>query len=233
MIPLRDTTKSGTFPIVNTAFIAINIAVFIFEIWITNDQRLFMYRFGLVPAIVTTELEIGIFNRIYPFFTSMFLHAGWMHIIGNIIFLYIFGKNIEHRMGHIRFLFFYILTGIIAAIIQFLISTGSVIPIVGASGAISGVLGAYLLFFPKSRILTVVPILFYIRLIHLPATVFIFVWFLIQFLGGISSAGRAADAGGVAFWAHIGGFAAGLILAQYFDRENNNRQKSINSYYKN
>ena len=233
MIPLRDTTKSGTFPIVNTVFIAINIAVFIFEIWITNDQRLFMYRFGLVPAIVTTELEIGIFNRIYPFFTSMFLHAGWMHIIGNMIFLYIFGKNIEHRMGHIRFLFFYILTGIIATIIQFLISTGSVIPIVGASGAISGVLGAYLLFFPKSRILTVVPILFFIRLIHLPATVFIFVWFLIQFLGGISSVGRAADAGGVAFWAHIGGFAAGLILAQYFDRENNNRQKSFNSYYKN
>jgi len=163
----------------------------------------------------------------------MFLHAGWMHIIGNMIFLYIFGKNIEYRMGHIRFLFFYILTGIIAAIIQFLISTGSVIPIVGASGAISGVLGAYLLFFPKSRILTVVPILFFIRLIHLPATVFIFVWFLMQFLGGISSAGRAADAGGVAFWAHIGGFAAGLILAQYFDRENNYRQKSFNSYYKN
>jgi len=233
MIPLRDTTKSGTFPIVNTVFILINIAVFIFKIWITNDQRLFEYRFGLVPAIVTTELEIGIFNRIYPFVTSMFLHAGWMHIIGNMIFLFIFGRNIEHRMGHIRYLLFYILTGILAAIIQFLISPGSVIPIVGASGAISGVLGAYLLFYPKSKILTVVSILFFVRLIHLPATVFIFVWFLIQFLGGISSTERAADAGGVAFWAHIGGFAAGLILAQYFDRENIYRQKSINSYYKN
>ncbi len=233
MIPLRDTTKSGSFPIVNTAFIAINIAVFIYQIWIAGDQRLFMFRFGLVPAIVTTDLEIGVFNRIYPFFTSMYLHAGWMHIIGNMIFLYIFGDNIEHRMGHIRYLIFYILTGVLAAVIQFLISTGSVIPIVGASGAISGVLGAYLLFYPKSRILTVVPILFFIRLIHLPATVFIFVWFLIQFLGGISTAGRGADVGGVAFWAHIGGFAAGLILAQYFDKQKGYMQKKINGYYKN
>ncbi len=233
MIPLRDTTKSGSFPFVNSAFIAINIAVFIYEIWITGDQRLFMYRFGLVPAIVTTELEIGITNRIYPFITSMFLHAGWMHIIGNMIFLFIFGDNIENRMGHIRYLFFYILTGICAAIIQFLINTKSVIPIVGASGAISGVLGAYLVFFPRSRILTVVPILFFFRLIHLPATVFIFVWFLIQFLGGINSAGSAGDVGGVAFWAHIGGFAAGLVLAQYFDKEKSYRQKSFNGYYKN
>lgn len=232
MIPLRDTTKSGSFPFVNIAIIAVNIAVFIYEIRITGDQRLFMYRFGLVPAIVTTELEIGITNRLYPFITSMFLHAGWMHIIGNLIFLYIFGDNIEKRMGHIRYFLFYILTGIIAAIIQFLINTNSVIPIVGASGAISGVLGAYLVFFPGSRILTVVPILFFFRLIHLPATVFIFVWFFIQFLGGINSAGNTGDLGGVAFWAHIGGFAAGLVLAQYFDKEKRYRQKSFNGYYK-
>jgi len=233
MIPLRDTTKSGSFPIVNTIFIALNIAVFIYEIWFTNDSRLFLYMYGLVPAVVTTDLEIGIINRVYPFFTSMFLHAGWMHIIGNMIFLYIFGDNIEHRMGHIKYLFFYILTGTIAALIQFLININSTIPIVGASGAISGVLGAYLLFFPKSRILTVVPILFFIRLIHLPATVFIFVWFLIQFLGGISSAGRASDVGGVAFWAHLGGFAAGLILARHFDKLKYYSQKSFNGYYKN
>ena len=233
MIPLRDTTKSGSFPLVNTVFIAINIAVFIYSIWFTHDHRLFMYRFGLVPAIVTTDLEIGIFNRLYPFFTSIFLHAGWMHIIGNMLFLYIFGENIEHRLGHIKYFFFYLLTGIIAALIQFLISTGSVIPIVGASGAISGVLGAYLIFFPKSRIVTVVPILFFIRIIHLPATVFIFIWFLIQFIGGINSAGRGADVGGVAFWAHIGGFVAGLLLAQFFVKELNYRQKSFNGYYKN
>jgi membrane associated rhomboid family serine protease len=233
MIPLRDTTKSGSFPIVNTIFIALNIAVFIYEIWFVNDTRLFLYRYGLVPAVVTTDLEIGIISRVYPFFTSMFLHAGWMHIIGNMIFLYIFGDNIEHRMGHIKYLFFYILTGTIAALIQFLININSTIPIVGASGAISGVLGAYLLFFPKSRILTVVPILFFIRLIHLPATVFIFVWFLIQFLGGISSAGRASDVGGVAFWAHLGGFAAGLILARHFDKLKYYSQKSFNGYYKN
>lgn len=232
MIPLRDTTRADSFPIVNTIFIALNIAVFLFSIWFTHDHRLFMYRFGLVPAIVTTNLEIGVFNRLYPFITSVFMHADWMHITGNMIFLYIFGDNIEHRMGHIRYFFFYIITGVIAGLIQFMISISSVIPIVGASGAISAVLGAYLVFFPNSKIVTVVPILFYFRIIRLPATVFIFVWFLIQFLGGISTSGKTADTGGVAFWAHIGGFAAGLLLARFFAKEMNYRQKSFNGYYK-
>ena len=232
MIPLKDTHKTSRFPIVNTTIIIINILLFIYEIWITADLKLFMYQYGLVPYIVTTDLQIGIFNRVYPFFTYMFLHGGWFHIIGNMLFLYIFGDNIEDRMGHFRYLLFYVLTGIIAAIIQFLISIKSTVPIVGASGAISGVIGAFLLFYPKAQILTVVPILFFIRLMYIPATVFIIIWFCLQFIGGLGSLNREGDVGGVAFWAHLGGFLAGLILANMFDKVKNNRQKTVNGYYK-
>ena len=232
MIPLKDTAKITIFPIVNTAFIVINILLFIYEMWITNDLNLFLYQYGLVPYIVTTDLEIGVLHRVYPFFTYMFLHGDWFHIIGNMLFLYIFGDNIEERMGHFRYFIFYILTGLIAALIQFLISIKSTVPIVGASGAISGVIGAYLLFYPHAKILTIVPILIFIRIIYIPAIVFIIIWFALQFIGGLGSLSRASDVGGVAFWAHLGGFLGGLILAQYFDRYKNNRQKSANGYYK-
>ena len=232
MIPLKDNSKTSTFPIVNTTFIVINILLFIYEIWFTKDLQLFFYQYGLVPYVVTTDLQIGIAHRVYPFFTSMFLHSGWFHIIGNMLFLYIFGDNIEDRMGHFKYLIFYILIGLIAALIQFLSSINSTVPIIGASGAISGVIGAYLLFYPKAKILTIVPILFFIRIIYIPATVFILIWFVFQFIGGIGSLNRAGDVGGVAFWAHLGGFLAGLIIAQYFDTSKNIRQKSSNGYYR-
>ena len=232
MIPLKDNTKTSKFPIVNTAFIVLNILLFIYEMWITSDLQLFLYQYGLVPYIITTDLEIGIFHRVYPFFTSMFLHSGWFHIIGNMLFLYIFGDNIEERMGHIKYFMFYILTGLIAALIQFVTNIKSPVPIIGASGAISGVIGAYFLFYPKAKILTIVPILFFIRLIYIPATVFIVIWFCFQFIGGIGSLNRGSDIGGVAFWAHLGGFLAGLVVAKYFDTPKNNGQKSANGYYK-
>ena len=232
MIPLKDTSKTTIFPIVNTTFIIVNILLFIYEMWITPDLKLFLYQYGLVPYVITTELEIGIFHRIYPFFTSMFLHSGWFHIIGNMLFLYIFGDNIEDRMGHFRYFIFYITIGLIAALIQFVTSIKSTVPIIGASGAISGVIGAYLLFYPNAKILTVVPILIFIRIIYIPATVFIIIWFCLQFIGGIGSLGRDSDVGGIAFWAHLGGFLGGLIIAKYFDRTKNNMQKSANGYYK-
>jgi len=232
MIPLKDTSKTTTFPIVNTVFIVVNILLFIYEMWITSDLSLFLYQYGLVPYVVTTDLDIGIFHRIYPFFTSMFLHSGWFHIIGNMLFLYIFGDNIEDRMGHFKYFAFYIITGLIAAFIQFVTDIKSTVPIIGASGAISGVIGAYLLFYPKAKILTIVPILFFIRIIYIPATVFIIIWFCFQFVGGLGSLNREGDVGGVAFWAHLGGFLAGLIIANYFDRSKNNRQKPANGYYK-
>jgi membrane associated rhomboid family serine protease len=146
----------------------------------------------------------------------MFLHGGWLHLIGNVLFLYIFGGNVESRMGHVGYLAFYLICGFAAAAMQFLTNVSSAIPMVGASGAISGVLGAYITLFPRSKILTLIPIFFFIQLIHIPAAVFIFIWFIIQFLSGVSSLGQTGDTGGVAFWAHIGGFVAGLILVRFF-----------------
>ena len=148
----------------------------------------------------------------------MFLHGGWLHIIGNTLFLFIFGDNVEARMGHMRYLVFYLICGLAAALFQIITNVSSVIPMIGASGAISGVLGAYITFYPKSKILTLVPIFFFIQLIHIPAAIFIFIWFIIQFLSGVGSLGASQEIGGVAFWAHIGGFIAGLILARYFQK---------------
>lgn len=218
MIPLRDTTKSGTFPIVNLTLITINILVFLYEVSLGERMHLFILEYGLIPAKVFTSADIGIGDRLFPFISSMFLHGGWLHIIGNALFLFIFGDNVEARMGHVRYLLFYIICGLAAAAFQIVTNVGSVIPMVGASGAISGVLGAYITFFPKSKILTLVPIFFFIQFIHIPAAIFIFVWFIIQFLSGVGTLGASQDTGGVAFWAHIGGFVAGLILARFFQK---------------
>jgi membrane associated rhomboid family serine protease len=148
-----------------------------------------------------------------------------------MLFLYIFGDNVEGRMGHLRYLVFYIVCGLIAALFQFITNVHSVIPMVGASGAISGVLGAYMTFYPRSRILTLVPIFFFIQFIHIPAAVFIFVWFIIQFLSGLGTLSAPRETGGVAFWAHIGGFVAGLMLARFFDRRHYIREASMGRYF--
>ena len=218
MIPLRDSTKSGSFPFVNLTLITINILVFLYEVSLGEGIHRFIFEYGLIPARVFTGENIALGDRLFPFISSMFLHGGWLHIIGNALFLFIFGDNVEARMGHLRYLLFYLICGLAAAVFQILINAGSVIPMVGASGAISGVLGAYITFYPKSKILTLVPIFFFIQLIHIPAAIFIFVWFVIQFLSGVGSLGAPQDTGGVAFWAHIGGFVAGLILARYFQK---------------
>lgn len=218
MIPLRDTTKSGAFPFVNLTLITINILVFLYEVSLGENIHNFILEYGLIPAKVFTSANIDLGDRFFPFISSMFIHGGWLHIIGNALFLFIFGDNVEARMGHFKYLVFYIVCGIAAALFQIITNMGSVIPMVGASGAISGVLGAYITFFPKSKILTLIPIFFFIQLIHIPAAIFIFVWFIIQFLSGVGSLGAAQDTGGVAFWAHIGGFVAGLILARFFQK---------------
>ncbi len=218
MIPLRDTTKSGAFPFVNLTLITINILVFLYEFSLGENIHNFIFEYGLIPAKVFSSANIDLGERLFPFISSMFIHAGWMHIIGNALFLFIFGDNVEARMGHFKYLIFYIVCGLAAAFFQIITSLDSVIPMVGASGAISGVLGAYISFFPKSKILTLIPIFFFIRLIHIPAAIFIFVWFIIQFISGIGSLGMTQDTGGVAFWAHIGGFVAGLILARFFQK---------------
>ena len=218
MIPLRDTTKSGVFPFVNLTLITINILVFLYEVSLGENIHKFIFEYGLIPAKVFSSSAVSMEGRLFPFISSMFIHAGWLHIIGNALFLFIFGDNVEARMGHLKYLIFYLVCGLAAALFQIITNVSSVIPMVGASGAISGVLGAYITFYPKSNILTLVPIFFFIRILHIPAAIFIFVWFIIQFLSGVGTLGAAQDTGGVAFWAHIGGFVAGLILARFFQK---------------
>jgi hypothetical protein len=232
MIPLRDTTRSPGFPYINTLLIIMNAVIFIYGYSMGEYVNAFIFRYGLIPAnVFSSSPDIAFSDRVYPFLTSMFLHGGWLHLIGNMLFLYIFGDNVEGRMGHFRYLAFYIVCGLIAALFQFVTNVHSVIPMVGASGAISGVLGAYMTFYPRSKILTLVPVFFFIQFIHIPAAVFIFVWFIIQFLSGLGTLGAPKESGGVAFWAHIGGFVAGLILARFFDRRPYIREAHMGRYF--
>jgi len=219
MIPLRDLTRSNSFPFVNLTFITINILAFLYEQSLGKQLNEFIYQYGLVPSFLFSKENITITQRFSPFKFSMFLHGGWMHLIGNILFLYIFGKNVEDRMGHIKYFFFYLAVGIIAAVFQIATNLKSTIPMVGASGAISGVLGAYLLFLPRSRILTLVPIFIFIHFMRIPAAVFILIWFAFQLLSGVGILSISQSMGGVAFWAHIGGFIGGLMLAKSFQKK--------------
>jgi membrane associated rhomboid family serine protease len=231
MIPLRDTTKSSTFPFVNLTLITLNILVFIYEVSLGQSLSSFIFEYGLIPARVFSFSGTGVYDKLFPFLSSMFIHGGWLHIAGNVLFLYIFGDNVEARMGHIKYLIFYLVCGLAAALFQIITNIHSEIPMIGASGAISGVLGAYITFYPKSKILTLVPIFFFIQLIHIPAAIFIFIWFIIQFLSGIGSLGLPEGTGGVAFWAHVGGFVAGLILARHFQKRGFRVVKNGGRYY--
>jgi membrane associated rhomboid family serine protease len=202
MIPLRDTIPSSRVPVVNLAIIAANVLVFLFETSLGPRADTFIMRWGLVPR------HFALVNVI----TSMFLHGGWLHLIGNMLYLYIFGDNVEDRLGHLRYLVFYLLCGFAAGGAQALASPGSNLPMVGASGAIAGVSGAYLLFFPRARVVTLVPIFLFLQVIEIPAVFFLLMWFFWQLMSGVATLGTDAGVGGVAFWAHIGGFVAGMVL---------------------
>jgi rhomboid family protein len=231
MIPLRDTTRSSSFPVVNTILIISNVIVFLYEISLGQGSDRFIFQHGLIPGLLFSSTDMGIVERFSPFFTSLFIHGGFLHLLGNMLFLYIFGDNVEDKMGHFKYLVFYIMCGFSAAIFQTLTNIHSTIPMIGASGAISGVLGAYLIFFPRSRILTLLPILFIIPLIHIPAAVFIIVWFIFQFLSGLATLPAKPGIGGVAFWAHMGGFVSGLILARFFHKKGSIRISRFSKYY--
>ncbi len=213
MIPLRDNVPSRRKPIVNTALIALNVVVFLFEFIILSADPLhqFTAAWGLVPADFW-EFE-GLRSWI-TVFTSMFLHGGWWHLISNMLALYIFGDNIEDRVGHLRYLFFYLVSGFMASGAHLVAYSESTIPTVGASGAIAGVLGAYLVLYPQARVLTLVPVFYFVRLIEIPALIYLGFWFVSQLFNGIFAL-TAADvfqSGGVAWWAHIGGFVFGLAV---------------------
>jgi membrane associated rhomboid family serine protease len=201
MIPLRDTIPSARVPVVTYAIIIANVVVFLYEASLGHALKHFIDVYGLVPAHFRFENLL----------TSMFLHGGWAHLIFNMLFLYIFGDNVEDRLGHARYAAFYLLCGMAAGAAQALVNPGSRIAMVGASGAIAGVLGAYLLFFPGARIVTLVPIFFFLQVVEIPAVLFLFGWFVLQILSGMATIG-AADTAGVAFFAHVGGFIAGMVL---------------------
>ncbi len=217
MIPLRDSTRSRRFPYVNVALIALNIIIFFKELTLSHQElNQVFYVFGVVPAKVNALLNAGapLIPLVFPFISAMFLHGSWVHIIGNMLYLWIFGDNVEDRLGHFNYLIFYLIAGIAGSVAHIITSPGSQVPIIGASGAIAGVLGAYFLTFPRARILTLVPLFFFITVVEVPAVFFLLFWFLIQLLNGVTTAGVAANS--VAWWAHVGGFLAGAILIKLF-----------------
>ena len=220
MIPIKDTIPHIGIPWITWVIILLNGIIFIYEISIPKDiLEEFFYLFGLVPARYSYPqwaLIHGLSPSDYlPFLTNMFLHAGWLHIIGNMWFLHLFGSSVEDRMGHIRFLTFYILTGLAANIIFYILDIHSKIPEFGASGAIAGVMGAYIVMFPRAQILTLIPIFLFPLFVNLSALFYIGFWFLIQLLSGTLSF-TSQNTGGVAWWAHVGGFIAGMILLPLF-----------------
>lgn len=207
MIPLRDVNPLYRKPVVVYCIIAANTAVWLYQVSLGAQLfEDFVRLFGATPVFLSNGE--GLLTAV----TSMFMHGGWLHFLSNMWFLYVFGDNIEDVLGHARFTIFYFVCGIGAVALQVAIAPESIVPMVGASGAIAGVLGAYVLKFPRARILTLVPIIIFIQLIEVPAFIFLFVWFGLQLLGGFGSlANLTAGGGGVAYFAHIGGFIAGVI----------------------
>lgn len=219
MVPLHDDNPVRITPFISYGLIGLNIFIFLYEISLSAPQlQSFVEAYAVVPNQITESLRSGDPTQIWPqamtLITSQFLHGGFMHLGGNMLFLWVFGNNVEDRLGHLKFLIFYLLCGALAALAQWFFSMQSTVPALGASGAIAGVLGAYILRFPKSRILTLVPLGFLITTIRIPAVFFLGFWFVQQALYGIASlqVRSSIDVGGVAYWAHAGGFVFGALL---------------------
>jgi membrane associated rhomboid family serine protease len=212
VIPIRDEIKTHRTPIVNYVFIAINVLVFLWMFINTARIDNIFYQYALIPANLRDGIDFG---DLTDFLTSMFMHGGWMHLLGNMLYLWIFGDNIEDRLGHIGYILFYLAGGLAAAVLQIITNPGSAVPMVGASGAIAAVLGAYLIMYPQSRVYTFIPIGYYARMRLVPAIVVLGMWFLLQLISGLGSLGMA-DQGGTAYFAHIGGFVFGLIIGWLF-----------------
>lgn len=219
MFPLRDNIRSRSVPIVNYLLMAANLAVF-FHLWTLaqgNQIEPFISRFGLVPSKFIYD-PLTFFPTI---FTSMFMHASWGHVLGNMWFLYIFGDNVEDNLGHARYLIYYVLMGVGAALAQIYFHPTGTMPMVGASGAIAGILGGYFILFPRAKVLTLFFFFIFVRLIEIPAFFYLGIWFLTQAVNGVGTLTTQAvrgELGGVAWWAHAGGFASGFLLIFLFRR---------------
>ena len=220
MLPLKDDQPSYSTPYVNWFLIGLNILIFLFQATLDpRSSKLLAQQFGEVPshlaAFVAGSHRYTLPQVVLPFFTSMFLHGGWAHVLGNMWFLYIFGDNVEDYLGHFKYLAFYLVSGLIAMGTQVAIYPHSNVPTIGASGAIAGVLGAYFVLYPRARVLT----WFFVFIIYIPAWFVLGEWFVMQFLYGtasLSAAQAGRDLGGVAFWAHVGGFVAGMLMIKLF-----------------
>jgi len=221
LIPLRDTIRARRFPIVTVSIIVVNLAIFLFSITLSpGELQRFVTAFGIVPALqVQMFLQAPLaLDTWIPMATSMFLHGGWLHVLGNMLYLWVFGDNIEDVLGRGRFLLFYLLAGFAGGLAHIVSAPGSLIPTIGASGAVAGVLGAYFITFPGSRILALVPILFFITFVEVPAVLFLFLWIGFQLLYGLLAITGPANM--VAWWAHVGGFAAGMLLMKIIPAAN-------------
>jgi membrane associated rhomboid family serine protease len=228
MIPLKDDNPQLTTPLLNYFLILANVLVFAFELSMDRrSEKAFAFTFGLIPGHVTSALSgalaggharvppIHLSVALLPILTSMFVHAGFFHVLFNMWFLWVFGGNVEDALGHFGYLVFYLVCGVAAALAQILSNPGSMIPTVGACGAIAGVMGGYFVLYPRARVLMLVPFIF-IFFLWLPAWVVLGYWFVLQFLSGLGSSLVGAGQGGVAFWAHVGGFVAGVLLVKLF-----------------
>jgi membrane associated rhomboid family serine protease len=211
MIPIRDRLPTRVFPFVNYALIALNVLAFLWELAsIESGYAEFIKDWGFVPGRFLHDPT----GDSITILTSMFLHGGWMHIAGNMLFLWIFGDNVEDALGHWRYVLFYVLSGVVAAAAQLFVSPTSGVPMVGASGAIAGVLAAYVSLYPRARVLVLLPIFFFVSFYEFPAWLVILEWFALQLLSGLGALAVPSAAGGVAFFAHIGGFVCGLLLVR-------------------
>ncbi|MBL8151622.1 MAG: rhomboid family intramembrane serine protease [Blastocatellia bacterium] len=228
MIPIRDSIPSRTYPFVTVALIVVNAVVFLYELSLGTQLEEFIRTFAVVPMRYSAAVQAGQTTAIFiypqlwvPLLTSMFMHGGWLHLIGNMLYLWVFGDNVEDRMGHFRYLLFYLLCGLAATAAHILTNSDSPIPSLGASGAIAGVLGAYLILYPRARVLVLLPVFIFLQFFEVPALLFLLFWFLQQFVAGALSLGvESAQSSGVAWWAHIGGFVAGVLMVFIFKKPN-------------
>lgn len=236
MFPLRDDAPKSSRPFITYFLVALNTLVFLFEVFAlnTSTRNLFVYQFGVVPANITAVVsgaaDASATGALLPILTSMFLHGSWLHLIFNMWGLLIFGDNIEDYLGHFRYLVFYLLAGVLAGVVHILFNFYSTVPSVGASGAIAGVMGAYFVLYPTARVLTLVPFFFF-YFTWLPAWLVLGYWFVVQFLSGAATAIAYSQqtSGGIAFWAHVGGFAAGAALIKLFPAQR--RRWAYNTRY--
>ncbi|MEZ4776296.1 MAG: rhomboid family intramembrane serine protease [Bacteroidia bacterium] len=235
MLPIRDTIPTRSFPIVNCGIIVANILVFLFQITRSPEDSEWLIRvFGIIPRIYTDPAiraeGMGAIAYYFPFLSNIFLHGGWLHLIGNIWTLYIFGDNVEDRMGKGRYLVFYLLCGFLASATHIVFNWDSPVPAIGASGAISGVMGAYMLMFPRSKILMLFPVFYIPFFFRIPAFVYLGFWFLFQLVDGTTAFVSKETVGGIAFWAHIGGFLAGVLAYRLFAHSQYEPPEEFNSF---